>query len=105
MAQGNLIRDEAFDFALRIMKLAKRLRMEKEFELSSQLWRAGTSMGENLEEAQAAQSRADFHSKMTIASKEAQEALSWRRLVEKGRFLQQRIWMKPKPSARARLEF
>ena len=39
MAKGNLIRDEAFDFALRIMKLAKRLRMEKEFELSSQLWR------------------------------------------------------------------
>jgi len=84
MAQGNLIRDEAFDFALRIMKLAKRLRMEKEFELSSQLWRAGTSIGANVEEAQAAQSRADFHSKMTIASKEAREALYWLRLVEKG---------------------
>ena len=84
MAKGNLIRDEAFDFALRIMKLAKRLRMEKEFELSSQLWRAGTSIGANVEEAQAAQSRADFHSKMTIASKEAREALYWLRLVEKG---------------------
>ena len=87
MAQGNLIRDEAFDFALRIMKLAKRLRMEKEFELSSQLWRAGTSIGANVEEAQAAQSRADFHSKMTIASKEAREALYWLRLVEKGEIL------------------
>jgi len=87
MAKGNLIRDEAFDFALRIMKLAKRLRMEKEFELSSQLWRAGTSIGANVEEAQAAQSRADFHSKMTIASKEAREALYWLRLVEKGEIL------------------
>ena len=87
MAQGNLIRDEAFDSALRIMKLAKRLRMKKEFELSSQLWRAGTSIGANVEEAQAAQSRADFHSKMTIASKEAREALYWLRLVEKGEIL------------------
>ena len=87
MAQWNLIRDEAFDSALRIMKLAKRLRMKKEFELSSQLWRAGTSIGANVEEAQAAQSRADFHSKMTIASKEAREALYWLRLVEKGEIL------------------
>jgi len=87
MAKENLIRDEAFDFALRIMKLAKRLRMEREFELSSQLWRAGTSIGANVEEAQAAQSRADFHSKMTIASKEAREALYWLRLVEKGEIL------------------
>jgi four helix bundle protein len=87
MAKENLIRDEAFDFALRIMKLAKRLRMEREFELSSQLWRAGTSIGANVEEAQAAQSREDFHSKMTIASKEAREALYWLRLVEKGEIL------------------
>jgi len=87
MAKKNLIRDEAFDFALRIMKLAKRLRIEKEFELSSQLWRAGTSIGANVEEAQAAQSRAEFHSKMTISSKEAREALYWLRLVEKGEIL------------------
>jgi len=55
MLKGNLIRDEAFSFALQIMGLAKTLRQEKEYELSSQLWRAGTSIGANVEEAQAGQ--------------------------------------------------
>jgi len=87
MARENLIRDEAFGFALQIMGLAKMLRQEKEYELSSQLWRAGTSIGANVEEAQAGQSRADFLAKMTIASKEAREALYWLRLADKGKII------------------
>jgi four helix bundle protein len=87
MLKGNLIRDEAFGFALRIMDLAKMLRQEKEYELSSQLWKAGTSIGANVEEAQAGQSRADFLAKMTIASKEAREALYWLRLADKGKII------------------
>jgi four helix bundle protein len=87
MLKGNLIRDEAFSFALQIMHLAKTLRQEKEYELSSQLWRAGTSIGANVEEAQAGQSRADFLAKMTIASKEAREALYWLRLADKGKII------------------
>ena len=87
MLKGNLIRDEAFSFALQIMGLAKMLRQEKEYELSSQLWRAGTSIGANVEEAQAGQSRADFLAKMTIASKEAREALYWLRLADKGKII------------------
>jgi len=67
--------------------LAKMLRQEKEYELSSQLWRAGTSIGANVEEAQAGQSRADFLAKMTIASKEAREALYWLRLADKGKIM------------------
>jgi len=87
MLKENLIRDEAFSFALQIMGLAKMLRREKEYELSSQLWRAGTSIGANAEEAQAGQSRADFLAKMTIASKEAREALYWLRPADKGKII------------------
>jgi four helix bundle protein len=87
MLKENLIRDEAFSFALQIMGLAKMLRQEKEYELSSQLWRAGTSIGANVEEAQAGQSRADFLAKMTIASKEAREALYWLKLADKGKII------------------
>ena len=91
MARENLIRDEAFSFALQIMGLAKTLRQEKEYELSSQLWRAGTSIGANVEEAQAGQSRADFLAKMTIASKEAREALYWLRLADKGKIMSAKV--------------
>ena len=87
MLKGNLIRDEAFSFALQIMGLARMLKMEKEYELSSQLWRSGTSIGANVEEAQAGQSRADFMAKMTIASKESREALYWLRLADKGKII------------------
>ena len=87
MLKGNLIRDEAFGFALQIMGLAKMLGQEKEYELSSQLWRAGTSIGANVEEAQVGQSRADFLAKMTIASKEARGALYWLKLTDKGKII------------------
>jgi four helix bundle protein len=87
MLKGNLIRDEAFSFALQIMGLARMLKMEKEYELSSQLWRSGTSIGANVEEAQAGQSRADFMAKMAIASKESRETLYWLRLADKGKII------------------
>ena len=87
MLKENLIRDEAFSFALQIMGLARMLKMEKEYELSSQLWRSGTSIGANVEEAQAGQSRADFMAKMAIASKESRETLYWLRLVDKGKII------------------
>jgi four helix bundle protein len=61
--------------------------MEKEYELSSQLWRSGTSIGANVEEAQAGQIRADFMAKMAIASKESRETLYWLRLADKGKII------------------
>ena len=87
MERENLIQAEAFSFALQIMELAKTLRQKKEYELSSQLWRSGTSIGANVEEAQAGHSRADFMAKMTIASKESREALYWLRLADKGKVI------------------
>jgi four helix bundle protein len=61
--------------------LPKRFEKKHDYDLASQLWRSGTSIGANVEEAQAAQSRADFKSKMSIAAKEARETHYWLRLA------------------------
>jgi four helix bundle protein len=74
----NCIQGKSFDFAVRIIRLYKYLAKEqKEYVLSKQLLRSGTSIGANVNEAQAGQSRADFVSKMCIASKEARETRYW----------------------------
>ena len=76
------IQDRSFRFAVRIVRLCKLLRTErKEHILSKQLLRSGTSIGANLAEAQHAQSRADFVSKLNIALKEAAETNYWLRLL------------------------
>ena len=74
----NIILDKSFSFAIRIVKLYKYLCGEKkEYILSKQLLRCGTSIGANINEAQAGQSKADFISKMSISSKEARESKYW----------------------------
>ena len=79
------IQERTFEFAIRIVKLCQYLDEKPGVErtLSNQLLRSGTSVGTNIEEAQAGQSRADFLSKMSIASKEARETLYWLKLLEK----------------------
>ena len=81
------IDERTFEFALKIVQAYKFLVDRKEFVLSKQLLRAGTSIGANVQEAQAAQSRKDFASKMAIASKEARETLYWVRLLDESGFL------------------
>lgn len=84
----NLIENKSFDFAIRIVKLYKHLSKDKDtVVLAKQLLRCGTSVGANVSEAQRAQSRADFHAKMTIALKEANETHYWLRLLYKTDFL------------------
>ena len=87
MKKENVILEKSYSFALQIMALAKEIREKREYDLSSQLWRSGTSIGANVEEAQAAQSRADFKSKMSIAAKEARECRYWLRLTRDGNVL------------------
>lgn len=87
MKEENVIIEKSYSFALQIMALAKEIREKREYDLASQLWRAGTSIGANVEEAQAAQSRADFRSKMAIAAKEARETHYWLRLTRDGHIL------------------
>lgn len=79
---NNSIQEKSFRFAVRIVKLCKYLQAEqKEFVLSKQLLRSGTSIGANVSESQQAQSRPDFVSKLNIALKEASETEYWLRLL------------------------
>ena len=78
----NAIYQKSFQFAVRIVNLCKYLQTEqKEFVLSKQILKSGTSIGANVAEAQEAQSRADFASKLNIALKEAKETDYWLRLL------------------------
>ncbi len=79
----NVIVEKSFEFALSIIGLCKELRQHHEYVLADQLLRSGTSIGANVEEATAAQSKKDFVSKMSIASKEARESRYWLRLLDK----------------------
>ena len=84
------IQDKSFRFAIRIVNLCRLLREErKEYTLSKQLLRSGTSIGANISEAQQAQSRADFLSKLNIALKEASETEYWLRLLAATDYLSQ----------------
>ena len=78
----NVIKDKSYQFSLDIILLCKKLKEQDEYILSKQLLRSGTSIGANVEEATAAQSRKDFISKMSIASKEARESNYWLRLLK-----------------------
>ena len=73
----SIVKDKSYAFALRVITLARSLRERKEYELASQVLRAGTSIGANVEEALAGVSRPDFIAKMGIASKEARETRYW----------------------------
>ncbi len=79
----NIIVTKTFDFALSVVNLFVQLKKENEFIISKQILRSATSIGANVEEAIAAQSRKDFIHKMSIASKEARETKYWLRLLEK----------------------
>ncbi len=73
----------SFDFAVRIVRLCKELDSQAGVSrtLASQLLRSGTSIGANIEEAQAGQSRADFIAKLSISCKEARETHYWLKLL------------------------
>ncbi len=80
-ASKNPIREKSYQFALSAINLFQRLQEHREYVISKQLLRSGTSVGANVEEAIAAESRRDFIHKMAIASKEARETVYWLRLL------------------------
>jgi four helix bundle protein len=86
--EKSLIKKRTYEFALRIIDLYRMLISANEYVLSKQLLKAGTSIGANVEEAIAGQSRADFLSKMSIASKEARESNYWLRLIKDSKILE-----------------
>ena len=81
----NIIRDKSFQFALKIIELSQSLKEERNYEIANQIIRSGTSIGANVEEAQAAQSKKDFISKISISSKEARETKYWLRLINESK--------------------
>ena len=78
-----VIENKSFEFAVRIVKMAMELKKGQHYELGSQVLKSGTSIGANVAEAQNAQSRRDFVSKLHIAYKEANETEYWLRLLER----------------------
>lgn len=77
-----IIQNKSFNFAVRVVKLYKFLCEEKkEYILSKQLLRSGTSIGANVREAKRAQSMQDFGAKLSISLKEAEESLYWLELL------------------------
>jgi four helix bundle protein len=86
---GDDIRGRAFRFACRIVELSEKLYQAGGIArlVAPQLLRAGTSVGANLEEADAGQSKADFIAKVCISVKEARESHFWLRLIDAKRLL------------------
>lgn len=78
----NLIQDRTFQFAVDTVKLYSQMVEKKEFVLCKQVLRSGTSIGANVEEAIAGQSKKDFLSKMNISLKETRETNYWLRLLK-----------------------
>ncbi|MFZ4679577.1 MAG: four helix bundle protein [Flavobacterium sp.] len=89
MEKKNVIKEKSFAFAIEIVSLYKILAERKEFVLSKQLLRSGTSIGANVRESEHAQSKADFIHKLSIALKEANETEYWIDLLFETKYLSQ----------------
>jgi len=88
MKEGNVLREKSYAFALRVVGTGRELMEEqREYILSRQLLRSGTSIGANVEEAIGGQSTRDFEAKLSIAYKEARETHYWIRLLSDSHYL------------------
>ena len=87
MKTENKILELSFDFSLSIIELYKILIKQNEFVIAKQLLRSATSIGASVEEGNAAQTKKDFITKMSIASKEARETRYWLRLLDKSQII------------------
>jgi len=89
MKNRNIVQEKTYAFALKVVKLYRRLALQKqEREMSRQLLHCGTSIGANVEEAIGGQSGRDFLAKMSIAYKEAREAHYWLRLLRDSGYIE-----------------
>ena len=88
MKENNAVADKSKHFALRIIKLYRYLcETEREYVLSKQLLRSGTSIGANVKEAIRAQSKPDFYAKLNISLKEASETEYWLELLHESGYI------------------
>ena len=84
--KDNLIVNLTFDFALKIIAFSEEIRKSQRYEMASQVFRSGTSIGANIREAQNAESKADFIHKFKISAKESDELLFWLELCKNSEF-------------------
>ncbi len=90
MKENNLVQDKSYRFAIKIINLYKNIvETKKEYVLSKQVLRSGTSIGANIEEGIGGQSERDFFAKLNIAYKEARETKYWLRLLRDTGYLTQ----------------
>ena len=81
--KNNPLQNKSYDFALQIVKLSKKIvKYKREYVLSNQVLKSGTSVGANIMEANGAISKADFSAKMSIAYKECLETKYWLSLLK-----------------------
>lgn len=91
MKKENVVQEKSFQFALRIINLYKFLvEQKKEYAMSKQILKSGTSIGANIEEAIGGQSKKDFFAKITIAYKEARETQYWIRLLKDSGYIEEK---------------
>lgn len=91
--ENNIIHDKSLDFAVRIVRLCRYLEDERrEFVMSRQIIRCGTSVGANVRESRNAQSEADFVSKLSIALKEADETQFWLDVLYRSETIDERMY-------------
>lgn len=91
--EKDILFDKSFDFALRIVGLHKFLKtVKKEYILSKQILRSGTSIGANIREAKGAISKADFAAKLSISYKESLETQYWLELLYKSELLEEKMF-------------
>ena len=93
MKKSSVLRDKSYAFAVRIVRLAQFLQRErKEFVLSKQILKSGTSIAALVREAEYAQSNADFISKFTISLKEANETDFWLSLLKDTEYIEVELY-------------
>ncbi len=100
----NIIKEKSFEFAVDIVNLYKELAYnKKEYVMSRQLLKSGTSIGANVREAEFAQSKPDFTNKMSISLKEANETDYWLDLLNATNFLSTEEFERFKPKSQEML--
>tara|TARA_R110002012_G_scaffold319389_2_gene539684 strand:- start:70948 stop:71259 length:312 start_codon:yes stop_codon:yes gene_type:complete len=87
--KDNIIAIKSYNFALSIILLSKKLVENKEYVLSRQILKSGTSIGANVEEAIGGISKRDFRAKMSISYKEARETHYWLRLLKDSKYIEE----------------
>lgn len=85
--KDNIIVQKSYEFALKIIRLYQQLAEKKEYVLSKQILRSGTSIGANIHEAVSGESKKDFIHKLGIAVKEARETSYWLNLLKDSHYL------------------